>query len=119
MKNAVKLSKNLIKLIETHSEKYVTDEGKDIVTEDFVASLNSIVEQSLTLYKHIVDKTLCMDSPEIQSCCNSMNKLLSELTINQTNAEKLTLSQALIIWNRVKICGALMACSILDYKEQE
>ena len=119
MKKAYELSEKIIKDIEDYSAEYVTDEGKTVTTEGELKALNTIIEEGFTLYKYLVEKKLYEDKPGIIVALNELGKYLEKLQINEENAKKLHLSNVMQIWNQAKLAIAVLACALLDYRDEQ
>lgn len=119
MKKAYQLSEKIIKDIEVYSEEYVTEEGKTVTTEAELKALNGIIEEGFTLYKYLVEKKLYDKDPSIVVAVNELGTYIEKLQINEQNAKKLHLSNVMQIWNQAKIAIAVLACAILDYRDEQ
>ena len=119
MKKAYDLSEKIIKDIEDYSAEYVTDEGKTVTTEAELKALNTIIEEGFTLYKYLVEKKLYEDKPEVIVALNEVGKYLEKLQINEENVKKLQLSNVMQIWNQAKLAIAVLACALLDYRDEQ
>lgn len=117
MKKAYALSEKILDNINNYSEKYTSAEGKDINSAESIRALNEIVEEGFTLHRYMVEKKLYEGKPQITGALLEVQKYIEKLQINKQNAEKLSLSNALQIWQQVKLAIALFACSILDYRD--
>ena len=117
MENAYKLSEKIITDINTYSEKHISKEGKSINTEESLQLLNQILEEGLTLYKYLIEKELFKDKPSIEGSLNGMQKYYNKLVINEDNAKKLTLSNAMQLWEQLRVSIAFLACTVLDYRD--
>lgn len=119
MKKAYQLSEKIIKDIEAYSEEYVTEEGKTVATEAELKALNGIIEEGFTLYKYLVEKKLYDKDPSIVVAVNELGTYIEKLQINEQNAKKLHLSNVMQIWNQAKIAIAVLACAVLDYRDEQ
>ena len=119
MKKAYQLAEKIIKNIEDYSEKYVTEEGKTVTSEDELKALNEIIEEGFTLYKYLVEKKLYDKDPSITVAVNELGGYIQKLQINEENAKKLHLSNVMQIWNQAKIAIAVLACALLDYRDEQ
>lgn len=119
MKKAYQLSEKIIKDIEVYSEEYVTEEGKTVTTEAELKALNGIIEEGFTLYKYLVEKKLYDKDPSIVVAVNELGTYIEKLQINEQNAKKLHLSNVMQIWNQAKIAIAVLACAVLDYRDEQ
>lgn len=117
MNNAYKLSEKILNDINEYSEKYISEDGKTVPTQEAILKLNTILENGFSLYKYMVEKKLYEGKPEIESSLVELQKYIEKLQINKSNAEKLQLSSALQLWNQSKVVIAVLACNILDYKD--
>lgn len=119
MKKAYQLSEKIIKDIEAYSEEYVTEDGKTVTTEAELKALNGIIEEGFTLYKYLVEKKLYDKDPSIVVAVNELGTYIEKLQINEQNAKKLHLSNVMQIWNQAKIAIAVLACAVLDYRDEQ
>ena len=119
MKKAYQLAEKIIKDIEAYSEEYVTEEGKTVTTEAELKALNGIIEEGFTLYKYLVEKKLYDKDPSIVVAVNELGTYIEKLQINEQNAKKLHLSNVMQIWNQAKIAIAVLACALLDYRDEQ
>lgn len=119
MKKAYQLAEKIIIDIENYSEQYVSEEGKTITSEDELQALNTIIEEGFTLYKYLIEKKLYEDKPTIICALNELGKYLEKLQINEQNAKKLHLSNVMQIWNQAKVAIAVLACNLLDYRDEQ
>lgn len=119
MKKAYQLSEKIIKDIEVYSEEYVTEEGKTVTTEAELKALNGIIEEGFALYKYLVEKKLYDKDPSIVVAINELGTYIEKLQINEQNAKKLHLSNVMQIWNQAKIAIAVLACAVLDYRDEQ
>ena len=119
MKKAYQLAEKIIKDIEAYSEEYVTEEGKTVATEAELKALNGIIEEGFTLYKYLVEKKLYDKDPSIVVAVNELGTYIEKLQINEQNAKKLHLSNVMQIWNQAKIAIAVLACAVLDYRDEQ
>ncbi len=117
MENAYKLAEVLLTDIDAHAEAFTSEEGKMIATSDSVMALNKILEKAFTLHKYLVEKELYVGKPSIEIALVELQKYMEKLQINQENAEKLNLSNALQLWNQAKIAAAILACNLLDFRD--
>ena len=118
MNKAYELAEKIIADCEKHAVEYTSDEGKFIVSEDAITSLNSIIEEGFTLYKYLIEKDLLKDIPEAIVAAKEIQKYIDKLTINKKNAKKLHLSNVLQIWNQAKLAIAVLACAVLDHRDK-
>ena len=119
MKKAYQLAEKIIKDIEDYSEEYVTEDGKTVTTEAELKALNNIIEEGFTLYKYLVEKKLYDKDPSIIVAVNELGTYIEKLQINEQNAKKLHLSNVMQIWNQAKIAIAVLACALLDYRDEQ
>ena len=119
MKKAYQLSEKIIKDIEDYSANYVTDEGKTVTTPDELKALNTIIEEGFTLYKYLIEKKLYENDPSILCAVNELGAYVEKLKITEDNAKKLHLSNVMQIWNQAKIAIAVLACALLDYRDEK
>lgn len=119
MKKAYQLAEKIIKDIEDYSEEYVTEDGKTVTTEAELKALNNIIEKGFTLYKYLVEKKLYDKDPSIIVAVNELGTYIEKLQINEQNAKKLHLSNVMQIWNQAKIAIAVLACALLDYRDEQ
>ena len=119
MKKAYQLAEKIIKDIEDYSAEYVTEEGKTVTTEAELKALNTIIEEGFTLYKYLVEKKLYNIDPSITVAVNELGTYVQKLQINEENAKKLHLSNVMQIWNQAKIAIAVLACALLDYRDEK
>lgn len=116
MEKACQLSEKILNDIDTYSDKYVSEEGKVITTEDSVMLLNTILQEGFTLHKYLVEKQIYVGKPELEALCVELQKYMEKLQITAENADKLTLSNAVQIWDQTKLVIAVLACTVLDFK---
>ena len=119
MKKVYQLAEKIIKDIEDYSANYVTDEGKTVTTPDELKALNTIIEEGFTLYKYLIEKKLYDTDPSITVAVNELGSYVQKLQINEENAKKLHLSNIMQIWNQAKIAIAVLACALLDYRDEQ
>jgi len=119
MKKAYQLAEKIIKDIEDYSAEYVTEDGKTVTTEAELKALNNIIEEGFTLYKYLVEKKLYDKDPSIIVAVNELGTYIEKLQINEQNAKKLHLSNVMQIWNQAKIAIAVLACALLDYRDEQ
>ena len=117
MKKAYDLAQKIIDGINDYSEHYVTSFGKTIHTEEQLMALNMILENGFTLYNYIVKHEFYEGKPEILTACNEVAKYLEKLEINEENAKKLQMSSALQVWEQARLAIAMLACTLLDYRD--
>ena len=119
MEKAYLLADKILKDIEKYSEENVSEEGKTITTNEALQSLNNIIEEGFGLYKYLVEKKYYEGKDGINACVCELEKYISQLQINPENAKKLHLSNVMQIWNQAKLAIALLACSVLDYRDEQ
>jgi len=119
MKKVYQLAEKIIKDIEDYSENYVTDEGKTVTSSDELKALNTIIEEGFALYKYLIEKKLYNTDPSIECAVNELGGYIEKLKITEDNAKKLHLSNVMQIWNQAKIAIAVLACAILDYRDEQ
>jgi hypothetical protein len=117
MENAYKLADAIVKQIDTHYGEYKTEEGKDVISEDMIKSLNTIVENGFVLHKYILEKQLYTGDLELIAIMNELSQYAEKLQVNEQNAKKLDFQNALQIWNQCTIVIATMACRLLDRRD--
>lgn len=117
MENAYTLSTKILKDINEYHEKYVSEDGKDVKTQESIMTLNYIIESGFALHKYIVEKELYKERPLIEIPLLEVQKYLEQLQINKENADKLRLSNVIQLWNQTKIAIAMLACGVLDFKD--
>lgn len=114
MEKAYTISEQLLDEINLYEDKYKTDEGKYITSEDSITNLNNIVQKGFVLYNYVVEHKLYENNLEMQTTLVELNKYMDKLTITKENAENLKLSSAMQIWNQCKLLIAVLAASIID-----
>ena len=119
IKKACDLSKKLLEQINEYCGQYTGVDGKDIVSELYIMSLQEILEEGFTLHNYLVEHNLFEDKPSIKSNLIQLEGFMNRLTITKENAEKLKLSNAVQIWNQTKIAIAVLAGSVLDEYEEK
>jgi hypothetical protein len=117
MENAYKLADAIVKQIDIHYGEYKTEEGKDVISEDMIKSLNTIVENGFVLHKYIIEKELYTGDLELIAIMNELSQYAEKLQVNDENAKKLDFQNALQIWNQCVIIIATMACRLLDRRD--
>ena len=119
MEKAYKLSEKILDEINLYEEQYKTLEGKNIITDDSIQNLNTIIEEGFTLYKYLVEKNLYEQNPEMRISLLELEKYMNKLTINKENAENLKLTSAMQIWNQCKVIIAILAATVIDTYENK
>lgn len=113
------LCEKLLNAINEYSNHYTNEEGKIAHTETSIAQLNSIIEGGFSLYKYLIDKKLYEKIPAISTHLDTLGSYIEKLQVNQTNAEKLHLSDALQLWEQCKVIIAVICCDLLDYRDSQ
>jgi len=119
IKKACDLSKKLLEQINTYCGQYTGVDGKDVVSELSIMSLQEILEEGFALHNYLVEHNLFKDKPSIKSNLIQLEGFMNRLAITKENAEKLKLSNAVQIWNQTKIAIAVLAGSVLDEYEEK
>jgi len=117
MKKAYDLAEVIINEINNYSEMYTSEDGQTTTTQDSIMALNSIIEKGLSLYKYLQENKLYEGKPNIIVVMNTLAGYVDKLQINKKNAENLNLSNAIQLWNQCKICIAMLACELLDFRD--
>lgn len=117
MKKAYQLAEKIVKDVNEYSEKYISSEGKFVNTGDSIELLNCILEEGFTLHKYMCEKELYVEKPRIQKALLEVQKYIEKLTVNEENAKKLNISNALQLWEQARIAIAFLACEILDFRD--
>lgn len=117
MDKAYQLSEKIINDVEAYSLKYTAPDGHIVKNDDSIMDLNSIIQEGFSLYKYMVEKKLYKEKPEITANLIELEKYIEKLQITKENAERLDLENTMIIWEQAKVVIALLACSILDFKD--
>ena len=81
--------------------------------------MTTIIEEGFTLYKYLVEKKLYENIPSITVAVNELGKYIEKLQITEENAKKLHLSNVMQVWNQAKIAIAVLACNLLDYRDEQ
>lgn len=116
---ACELSKKILTQINDFCEKYTGINGKDVVTEASLAELQDILEEGFVLHNYLIENKLFENRPMIESALLQLEDYMRRLAITKENAEKLTLSNAIQVWNQTKIAIAVLAGIVLDEYEEE
>ena len=119
MKKAAELSEIILNEINLYCDMYVAEDGRINHTESSIQMLNDIIEKGFSLYKYCIDKKLYENNPDLVIYLNNVAEYIKKLQITKENANKLYLSNALMIWEQAKVSIAILANSILDINDQE
>ena len=119
VKKACDLSRKLLEQINEYCGQYTGADGKDIVSELSIMTLQEILEEGFALHNYLIEHKLFEDKLTIKSNLLQLESFMNRLTITKENAEKLKLSNAVQIWNQTKIAIAVLAGSVLDEYEEK
>lgn len=119
VKKACDLSRKLLEQINEYCGQYTGVDGKDIVSELSIMTLQEILEEGFALHNYLIEHKLFEDKLTIKSNLLQLESFMNRLAITKENAEKLKLSNAVQIWNQTKIAIAVLAGSVLDEYEEK
>lgn len=119
MHNAKQLAQIIIDAVNKHYENYVSEDGKSVITEEMISSLNNILEKGFSLYNYMAEHKLYDGYPELTANMNEVAKYIKKLANTKANAEKLTLENTYPIWQSAMVTVAAMANSVLDIEAAE
>lgn len=114
-KKAVALSEKILIDIDGYFNTYVSNDGKHIKSQDSLKKLNSLLESGFILYNYVVQYKLYNTNTAIKSYTVNLEKIMNKLTINVKNAKKLTLSNAIQIWQQALLTIAVLANSLIEF----
>lgn len=117
MEKAYKLSEKIVNEVNHHVENFKTEEFKNVPSLDMITSLNQIIEDGLVLYKYLQENKLYEGKEYITADMLELAKYVNKLQINNANAKKLDLENALQLWDQSMLIIANLACDILDYRD--
>lgn len=119
VKKACDLSNKILDQINDYMGKYIGMNNKDVVTENSLSELQTILEEGFALHNYIIEHELYKDKPALTANLVQLESFIDKLQINKENAEKLRLSNAVQIWNQAKIAVAVLANSVLNAFEEK
>ena len=114
-KKAVALSEKILMEIDGYFNTYVSAEGKHIKSQESLDKLNALLESGFILYNYVVQYKLYDTNLAIKAYTVNLEKIMNKLTINVKNAKKLTLSNAIQIWQQALLTIAVLANSIIEF----
>lgn len=117
MNKAYELSEKIVREVNTHVDNFKTDEFKDVVCEDMIGSLDTIIKDGVVLYKYLLEKKFYEHLPQIAVDMNELAKLLEKLSTNEENAKKLDFKNSIQLWNQAMLITASLACDLLDFRD--
>lgn len=119
MHNAKQLAQIIIDAVNKHYENYVSEDGKSVITEEMISSLNNILEKGFSLYNYMAEHKLYEGHPELTASMNEVAKYINKLANTKTNAKKLTLENTYPLWQCAMVAVAVMSNSTLDIEAAE
>lgn len=117
IKDIYELADEVINDVNSFQEKYTTETGKTVISEDMICALDSIVRKGLMLREKVVKTKFYEGKAAITVDVVEMEKYIDALQMTEKNAKKLDIRSAVDSWNAIKLISAKLGCDVLDYRD--
>ena len=119
MKAIYKHAEKFLNTVDNFEKNYVGVDGKMVRSKDAIESLDALLKKGLKLYNDVINEKVYEKFPILTVILNKIKEYADKLENNEQTAKKLTMENALVIWQQLEVALALLASYIVDFLHAE
>ena len=119
MKVIYKHAEKFLNAVDKFEKDYVGVDGKMVRSKEAIESLDTLLKKGLKFYNDVINEKVYEKFPMLSVILNKIKEYTDKLKNNEQTAKKLTMENALVIWQQLEVALALLASYVMDFLHTE